>query len=940
MPAGPGSAMHDGDPRQAGRLVAAVILFLLLALSPGPASGSGRGVQVRPGGQTLFETSPGAVVTTTFSVANTADEPLEFLSEAVLPEGWKLVTPSFPFSVDRGGAEVRLVGVFVPRSARVGRYEIAYRVASTRHPAVGDAAVGYVTVLSVSNLQVQVIDAPDSVIAGDAYEARFSAVNAGNTENRLAVAVESGRNLPVEFAPREMTLAPGASGEVRVTVGTDEKSREGFKHILDVTLHSIGDEETTARASCAVDVIPRMTGAADRFHRIPARIALRYLGVKEEIGGSGFQGEFSGGGALSDDGDDEIAFVFQGPDTLEENSLFGERPRYFAGYRSRTADLMLGDGYYALSRLTEQGLEGRGASSRITLGDFDLRGYYMNTLRQDPAETQGALGMEYRFGERYRIGVNLLDRRTDDAGARLAGIQGLLAPMDAVNLEFEAAYGREENARDPAFWLSLYGSLDRAHYRIEYIRAAPDFPGNYRDREYASGNFFFRLTDRFSLNAAVRQEKENLRLDVGDETAGLTRFGSLGLGYQWRTGTSLALESLFSTREDRLSVPGYDTREQTLRACLGQRFRKAFFNLSAEWGDSRDRLEARNTRVGVYEASGYVMPTPNQTYGAYVRYSNRDDPENPGGDFLNAGLTGSLRLGTGTDIDARLETYRPLDLGYGERYTADAGIRHAFSSGWTVSARGRHTFHDRRNESAVVVELSIPFGLPTARKKGIGTLKGLVRHQETGAPLANAVLRLNGAAAVTDGGGEFRFPALKPGTVHLDVDAGSIGLDRVPMEKTPMAVTIEGGEEAFVEIGVARSAALYGRITIYEFAETEGPGQGFRIAGEKTAVPETSGGDEVAASRGLANALVVLTRETETLRVLTDGRGRFSLEGLRPGAWTLAVHAENLPPHHYVEKERFEILLTGGEKREVSIRVLPRKRTIRIIQEAAGVIEG
>src|SRR5690606_7301920 len=97
-----------------------------------------------------------------------------------------------------------------------------------------------------------------------------------------------------------------------------------------------------------------------------------------------------------------------------------------------------------------------------------------------------------------------------------------------------------------------------------------------------------------------------------------------------------------------------------------------------------------------------------------------------------------------------------------------------------------HTFHDRRNESAVVVELSIPFGLPTARKKGIGTLKGLVRHQETGAPLANAVLRLNGAAAVTDGGGEFRFPALKPGTVHLDVDAGSIGLDRVPMEKTPM----------------------------------------------------------------------------------------------------------------------------------------------------------
>ena len=65
----------------------------------------------------------------------------------------------------------------------------------------------------------------------------------------------------------------------------------------------------------------------------------------------------------------------------------------------------------------------------------------------------------------------------------------------------------------------------------------------------------------------------------------------------------------------------------------------------------------------------------------------------------------------------------------------------------------------------------------------------------------------------------------------------------------------------------------------------------------------------------------------------------FTFDDVRPGQWTLAVHADNLPGYHYFEKDTFEIELAPGEKKEMLIRVLPRKRTIQIIKEGETLLE-
>ncbi|WP_304511440.1 MSCRAMM family protein [Desulfobacula sp.] len=480
-------------------------------------------------------------------------------------------------------------------------------------------------------------------------------------------------------------------------------------------------------------------------------------------------------------------------------------------------------------------------------------------------------------------------------------------------------------------------------YRLEYIYAEPEFPGYYQDKEYISGNFFFPIRKELTLNATIRQEKNNLDLDPLLESAALSRYGQIGLNYRFKTGTTISIESRFRTREDRLAGPDFDDRELTHKVRLGQSFKKLFFNVSAELGKAKDRLKDQTSDLGIYEGSFYFMPTHNQSYGSYVRYSTYKDPESEGRDTINTGLTGAFKIAKRANLRLKLDRYHIIGNDSGDRHNFDLALNYLFPNKSRISAHGRHTLYgrnsDQEDETAFIVEFTVPFGLPVGRKRSIGMLEGYVRDQETGQPIKNAILRLSGVPAVTDSDGEFTFPALKPGAFYLNIDSASIGLERIPVQRTPLKVDIEGGKETSIEIGITKSADLTGKVMVYEFAEEDGLQKGFSISkGEKKATGEEGKGKMVEAC-GLANVLLEFKSKLEIWRVLTDRKGRFRFDDVRPGQWTLTVRADNLPEYHYLEKDIFEIELAPGEKKEMLIRVLPRKRTIQIIEQGEILIE-
>jgi hypothetical protein len=394
-------------------------------------------------------------------------------------------------------------------------------------------------------------------------------------------------------------------------------------------------------------------------------------------------------------------------------------------------------------------------------------------------------------------------------------------------------------------------------------------------------------------------------MDPSIESAAIGRFGLLGLTYIFKTGTTISIESRYRSREDRFPEPDFDYRELTFRGRVGQSFKTLFFNASAELGKTKDRLNDQTVDVGIYEGTAYFMPTRNQTYGGYVRYSRRGNPEDENRVTINTGLTGSFKIGKRANVNLKLEKYDCIGTDSGDRHNLDLALSYLFFNKISVSARGRHTMYsrnsDQEDETAFIVEFTVPFGLPVGRKRSIGMLEGYVRDRETGQPIQNAILRLSGATAVTDSDGGFAFPALEPGAFYLTIDSASIGLERISVEKTPLKVDIEGGKETSIEIGITESADLMGKVTVYGFAKEDYLQKEYAVhKGKDRSVPKDTETDLVE-KYGLANVLLEFKSELEIWRMLTDRKGRFSFDDVRPGQWTLAVYADNLPEYHYLD---------------------------------------
>ncbi len=924
------------------RVVILLLASVWLICTAEQLGAANRGVQIRPGGADVFNTTPKKLITATFAVTNTSDEPLDFMPRVELPDGWKLITPSFPFRLAPGGREIRLVSFFVPRAAAAGKYEVIWHIRSEKYAAVSDIARILVAVQSVTGLQVNLLKAPDRVIAGDAYNAVFSVISQSNTTQKVILKIQSSHNLAGTVSPEALSLAPGESATVTATVKTDETIQKGMTHLLTLSARSQGDETIKSQAKSAVKIISRISGKLDPSHRIPAELTVKAIGWNNEGKSGMFQGQFSGQGPLDEEGTREIDFLFRRPDASRSYSNFGEEEHYSASFRSKNASIGIGDDYFALSHLTEQSIRGRGLKGKLKTGEFEFNTYHMISWPSDQDKRETAFQLAYPFGDDNRVGLSFLNKKNDTKDNQIASLYGSFSPFEKSDLAFEAAYGG--NNSETAYWmdfdsLSSWGGL----FSLEYLRAAPDFAGYYSDKEYISGNFLFPITKGFSLNTLLRQEKNNLDLNPDLESAALSRLAELALNFQFKTGTSLSLESRVRTRKDRLAAPDFDDRVAGFKTRLGHSFEKLSLNVSVEPEKIKNNLDASSSDGVVYEGAFYFRPTRAQSYGGYMRYSTSGGEDSEDQKVLDTGITASIQFSENVRLNAKLDRRQTRETHVGNRHSFDLGLSYIFSDKSRIEAFGNRTFQGHgsglQNETAFMLSYTIPFGIPVGRKKSIGAIEGLVCDQETGQGISNVILQLNGASAVTDSRGNFTFPALKPGTFYLDIDRGSIGYGRIPSRKTTFTVDIAGGKTHQVRIEITKSAAVQGQIMRYEFAGKNNVTKSFNIVGTHKNAAGKNGSGKFQEVGGFANVMLELKSETETLRVMSDLQGRFMFEDLRPGNWVLTVDAANLPEHHYLEKNRIEIEVKPGALRQMQIRVLPRKRVIRMIDQGAILVE-
>jgi len=918
----------------------------------------GGGVHVRAAGAELLEAQPRGIVTTTFRVTNRSGKRREFLAQVKLPSGWKLITPEFPFKLDAGQTEVRLVSFLVARTTLAGRYQATYSVHDRTAPSTRDQFTIGVVVAAREELALKLLDSPRTIIAGDQYRARFVLANQGNAPARIALSLRSANQLPATLDPQSCSLDPAESKVVVVTVETSPALRTEMRHSLKLTAKAVGAKtgEVQVEARSTVDIVPRISGIEDPYHRLPVQLTLRacYVTLRAcygDNGGSqgGVQTEISGHGPLDSERRAHIEFLFRGPD-LTSKSVYGPRDEYRVSLVTRDLGLHLGDRAYTLTPLTELQTFGRGAEVQLRLDNI--------ILGEEPGERQAAAYVRRQFGEHTVLSLSYLTKKlegvqpTSPARLRPQGdvlsLRGQFRPFEHMDADVEVATGRNRDGgsfeNSNACRAEIDGALGRARYRLRLIHAGPDFPGYYSDVSFVSASVAAPLRGRLGIHADYRHERNNLDRDPARGSAPLDTYCRIGLDYRLARATVASLDYQRRRREDRLAPPQFHEGEETLGLTLAHHFKELTVSVAAEAGRTEDHLANKRSRVQQYRLSAFYTPGTRQSYSTFIEYRDDGGSRAEKDRRLTAGLTGSWRLTDRTAVVLAGRTTGFDRAHDGSRDVLELRVTHLMANKSSLHLAARRTSWrgaDRGDESAVMLEYRLPFGVPLRRKKTIGAVKGRVYDVQTGRGLADTVLRLNGATAVSDRNGHYAFPAVRPGKYYVRVDRRSIGIGKVADKRMPHPVAVAGATDSKVDIGFVPSARLSGRVVLYRRKD----------GGVGPVVPPGNRGDAVARSLttgrppelvedgGVPNVVVELADGQEVLRCMTDARGRFSFETVRPGRWTLRAHPSDLPDHRRLEADTLEAELAPGQAKTMQFSVVPISRPVLVIESGGTLVE-
>lgn len=900
------------------------------------------GLESRILGSTLTESNPRNVLTATFEVTNTTNAYMECLPRIELPSGWKLVTPQIPLGLERNQTSVFLLSFFIPADAKADTYTVKCIFTAVHVPSISSVQTLTVKVLPVTGVNVRLIEAPRTVVAGQPYTASFLVTNLSNQMQHIRARITSTHDFPFTADTLDLTLDPAGSQVLTVAVRTSEDISAGFTHRLACTVAILDKPELSAEAHALVEIIPVRAAEIDRYQRVPTTLRIRQALEIQGDTTTSLQAELAGSGTLNKDGTRHIEFLIRGPDTLDKSS-FGSRDNYYLKTWSEACDLTLGDTAFTLSDLTEQYLAARGAAGRITYHKASLSSYHAQTRGDTPQTTETAAALGYAITDNARITVNGLNKDIEGSAEtdELLTASAHLKPHPTLDILLEGGAGKHQDDDDYAYLLNLAYQNERFFSRIRYLYAGPDFPGYYQNKTLCAFDIASPLSASLQLNASGEREVDNLDQEETQTRGAYNTWLQTGLSYRPTIDTTYTATWQYRALKDRMDPRTYDYAMQTLRAGVLRNFTKLSVNLSGECGLKTDRLANEHLFVYKTTSSLYFRLTEEQSYGGFLGFAQGEESETGNDRDISAGLTGAIIIRKKTQVQLAAQTDVYPDYRPGNRYTVNASIGHTFPHAGTLTLRAMQNWYadhtSNTDETSLLLEYSYPFGLPVGRKKEMQTVSGTVRDALTGSPLANVVVRLNDMKSATDRSGRFTFSGVIPQGSYLNIDASKLGFDQIPTCQNPLPLKLKD-RESTLDITLTKKAVLTGRIILHVTgAEARSPSNTLS-GGKEEAIFHASPSLEQT-DTGLANVLIELTNEQETLRVLTDTRGRFRFDSVRPGTWTLLINTDSLPPHHILDTNNIAVTLGPGQAQDITIQAVPKQRTIRMLPQDDMIIE-
>ncbi len=845
--------------------------------------------------------APGATYSTALRVTNLWEAPVTVTPHIELPADWSAPLGLRPFTLGVGAGDSWIIAVRVPTHAAAGRYYVTVSaVDSASSTTVRDTVT--IEVAKHKELNVALTNRPTYAISGDVYRATFLLQNRGNVPATVKLRGSSSLGGTFTLETTRVTLPAGGSVPVVARVATRTVSTQAQDDVFEVYAADAADDTVKAMASARVTIVQE-ANATEPLHRVAAQLRLR--AANSAAGVSPY--EFMGGGALRDNGDEQLSFVLRGSPGVM--SQFGDQDEYRVELRGKGYAARVGDALYGASSLSSSGQRGFGGGLEVQDGAFGAGAFAQRFRMQFDGPTEGggfvSADASSLFGA-PRFTASAVTRNGGPFGGRIFGTGMKMTPFDA-NVEVELASSSSDLGRGTATTARINGG-DRVRYDLGHVAADDRFAGIYRGAEHNYANVSTRVADDLRVTASVATHQS------GGVVSGLLApqyFRSATLGVNYASRLSLQYSAL--TRRSRFASTDVHESQHGLLGRVDQAFGAVRVFGGIGGGIASDALHPRQ----VYSefTAGTNANIGANSYSIYGETSHGMSITRGANDIVTVGGDARVRLLAGTylTLNAYSTSIPSLNEHVGQ---LDAGLSQQLRSGSTVSLRARFVSNpiDVRGKEVAFIEYSMPLQVPIGRIHSAGRVRGRVVDQETGQGVADRLVRLGPQAAITDDQGNVAFSGLAAGEYRLSIAQQQTreptiftGNPTVVIDSTRMAPTT-------FSLEVERAGIVTGTVRQMGIART---GVG-------------SAPDSLADAGPLREVSLALVSARDTLYATTDQTGAYRFAEVTSGTYALKVLSEPNSGTRW-EPAEVEVSVKPAETSQAMFRLVPRRRSIQMI---------
>lgn len=845
-----------------------------------------------------------SAVTVVFRIHNAGADTVTASPTLGLPRGWEPLIHSAPMRIAPGTTELWIAGVHAPQNATAGTYAVR-----------GTAGTGSdsVFVLLTERRAVDVIalDAPGWIISGGAYTARFLVRNRGNVTSTVALSATSSRGTRAMVNVPVVSLPPGGTSTIEVREASTSIGGRAQDDIIELAAQDQHDSRVRVSASSRTTVVPQSGSLGDDVARIPTVITLRAaqpgLGVSPAT--------ISGHGTLPGSST-KIDFSAYAP--TSGRSILGEREELRFRLNSDALSLRAGDGVYGYSQLTSNGALGFGAQVDGMRGSLGTGAYVQHSrwIPNAPFEVGGYVGTPRENAS--RLGLVAVGRTKGGSTAGVLGFDGAMPLSKTTVLGVESAVSDSNGTPSAAERAHLGGMVGRLTYDVMHEWAGVSFAGSQRGIRSNDVSLSAQAWKQLSFHAYGGLHATGPTHP--SSTSPLDHFGSGSVGTT--LGAWGTVDYVWTSRRDEGDSVMFDGEQRGVRATtflpLGP------FSLSF----NVDRGTAAQTGLAAprdYLGYGGTLNLQLPRGSALSFFAQQMDGNALGGDgrsSLTAGANMNVQLGRSlrASFSSSVSSMQPLYVGgspiwYGQ---ADGRIDYRLPNTTTIGVRGHMWVNPgvqgATADNAMYLEVRLPIGVPVGRQRRLGRVEGKVADA-TGKPLAGVLVHVGEQLGVTNARGQVALSGLPSGVHPISLDVAGAAGQAMLVGDASVVVDGSSSKPATFKVGMARGATLHGQVRVLDFATTV-----------------AANGDSLIQVGTLPNVTVALEGVRDTLYQTSDDRGRIDFGSIAPGRWTISVLAgAELPDHHAFAAERMSVVLDAGEKRDVALEIVPRKRVVTFV---------